>query len=53
MFEGDGITIPAEQAATGKAIHLDPATGDTTAVDISVMRNHDGKQSFFKAQPVK
>jgi branched-chain amino acid transport system substrate-binding protein len=53
VLSGEGITIPADQAATGKEIHIDPATGDTTAVDISVMLNHDGKQGFFKAQAVK
>ncbi len=53
VFEGAGITIPAEKSATGKEIVIDPATGDTNAKDISVMRNHDGVQKFLQAQPVK
>ncbi|MBT0768882.1 branched-chain amino acid ABC transporter substrate-binding protein [Kineosporia sp. J2-2] len=53
VFEGDGITIPAEESATGKEIHIDPASGDTTAKDISVLQEQDGAQKFLKAQPVE
>jgi len=53
VFEGDGITIPAEESATGKEIVIDPSTGDTTAKDISVLQEQDGEQKFVKAQPVE
>ena len=34
VFEGAGITIPADKAAMGKEIKIDPATGDVNAKDI-------------------
>ncbi|GLY30656.1 branched-chain amino acid ABC transporter substrate-binding protein [Kineosporia sp. NBRC 101731] len=53
VFEGAGVTIPAADSATGKDIKIDPATGDTTAKDISVLQEQDGEQKFLKAQPVE
>ncbi len=52
VFEGEGIKIPAEESATGKEIVIDPATGDTTAKDISVLQHKDGVQAFLQAQEV-
>ncbi len=52
VFEGPGITIPAAQSAIGKELKIDPATGDTTARDISVLIIKDNKETFLKAQPV-
>ncbi len=38
---------------SGKRPHLiDPATGDTTAIDISVLQVKDNKETFVAAQPV-
>ena len=48
--EGEGITIPADQAVLGKEIKIDPTTGDVTAKDISILLVKDGKETFFKAQ---
>ena len=31
VFEGEGITIPADQSVVGKEIKIDPATGDINA----------------------
>ncbi len=53
VFEGEGITVPAEESATGKEIVIDPATGDTTAKDVSVLIGKDGKQTFVQAQAVE
>jgi branched-chain amino acid transport system substrate-binding protein len=49
---GAGIDIPADQSMLGKEIKIDPKTGDTNNIDISVlfMKNHN--EGFFKAQPV-
>lgn len=53
VFNGDGITIAADASATGKEIHIDPDSGDTTAKDISVLIEKDGSQQFVKTQPVE
>ena len=52
VFSGEGITIPAATSAIGKEIKIDPATGDTSAIDISILQLKDGKESFVAAQPV-
>lgn len=52
VFEGEGITIPAEESVIGKEIVIDPQSGDTSAKDISVELVKGGKETFFKAQPV-
>jgi len=53
VFEGEGITVPAAESATGKEIVIDPATGDTTAKDVSVLVGKDGAQTFVQAQAVE
>ncbi|MBI4942201.1 MAG: branched-chain amino acid ABC transporter substrate-binding protein [Actinobacteria bacterium] len=52
VLSGAGITIPADKAAIGKEIKIDPATGDTTAIDISVEVIKDNKETFVAAQTV-
>jgi len=52
VFEGDGITIPADQAVLGKEIKIDTATGDVNALDISVLQMTDNVEKFLKAWPV-
>ena len=52
VFSGAGITIPADKSALGKEIKIDPATGDTSAIDISVLTLKDDKETFVAAQPV-
>ena len=57
VFGGSGITIPADQAIIGKAITIDPASGDVNAKDISVevvKAGADGKaaETYLKAWPV-
>ena len=52
VFSGEGITIPADKSAIGKEIKIDPATGDTTAIDISILQIKDDKETFVAAQPV-
>ena len=52
VFSGSGITIPADKSALGKEIKIDPATGDTSAIDISVLTLKDDKETFVAAQPV-
>jgi branched-chain amino acid transport system substrate-binding protein len=53
VFEGDGITISAEDSVLGKEIKIDPKTGDVNAIDISVELVKGGQETFFKAQPVQ
>ena len=52
VFEGGGITIPADKAVVGKDITIDPASGDVNAKDISVELVKGGKETFLKAWPV-
>ena len=52
VLSGDGITIPADKSVTGKEIKIDPATGDTTARDITVLVMKGGKETLFKPWPV-
>ena len=52
MLSGEGITIPADKSLTGKEIKIDPATGDITSQDISILQMKGGKETFLKAQPV-
>ena len=48
VFEGEGITIPADKAMIGKEVRIDPQTGDVNARDISVEIVQGGKEVFLK-----
>jgi branched-chain amino acid transport system substrate-binding protein len=50
VFSGSGVDIPQSDSVTGKEIKIDPATGDTSAKDITVEVVKDGKETFVKAQ---
>jgi branched-chain amino acid transport system substrate-binding protein len=52
VFEGSGVSIPVDKAVIGKAIQIDPASGDVNAKDITVELVKGGKETFFKAQSV-
>jgi len=52
VFGGSGISIPQEKAVIGKAITIDPATGDVNAKDITIEIVKDKTETFFKAQSV-
>jgi branched-chain amino acid transport system substrate-binding protein len=52
VFSGEGITIPADKSALGKEIKIDPATGDTSAIDISILVLKGDAETFVAAQPV-
>jgi branched-chain amino acid transport system substrate-binding protein len=53
VLSGEGITIPADQSVTGKEIKIDPASGDTTARDLTVEIMKNNKETFAKAQSVQ
>lgn len=53
VLSGEGITIPADQSVTGKEIKIDPASGDTTAKDLTIQVVKDGKETFFKSQSLQ
>ncbi|MCW2809648.1 MAG: branched-chain amino acid transport system substrate-binding protein [Friedmanniella sp.] len=53
VLSGEGITIPKAESVTGKEIKIDPASGDTTAKDITVELVKGGKETFFKSQSVQ
>ena len=50
VLSGEGITIPADQSVLGKEIKIDPATGDTSAKDLTVEVVRDNKETFAKSQ---
>lgn len=50
VLSGEGITIPADQSVTGKEIKIDPASGDTTARDLTIQIVKDGAETFAKTQ---
>jgi branched-chain amino acid transport system substrate-binding protein len=52
VFTGSGISIPQDKAIIGKAITIDPATGDVNAKDITIEIVKDKTETFFKAQSV-
>ncbi len=52
VFGGSGITIAPDAAMLGKAVSIDPATGDVSAKDISIAVVKDGEETFVKAWPV-
>jgi len=52
LLSGEGVTIPADKSLTGKEIKIDPASGDLTSQDISILTMTGGKETFLKAQPV-
>ena len=45
VFGGAGVSVPAEVAVVGKAVRIDPLTGDVDARDVSLMVIRDGQQS--------
>ena len=52
VLGGAGITIPADQSVLGKEIKIDPATGDTSAKDLTIEVIKDNKETFFKSQSI-
>jgi branched-chain amino acid transport system substrate-binding protein len=53
IFTAPGISIPADKSVLGKDIVIDPATGDTSAKDISVLQMKGGAETFVQAQAVE
>jgi branched-chain amino acid transport system substrate-binding protein len=53
VFSGSGVTIPVETSVLGKAITIDPASGDVNAKDISVLKMEKNVETFLQAQAVK
>lgn len=49
---GGGISIPADQSVLGKEIKIDPATGDTSARDLTVFQIRDKQEVAVKAQSI-
>ena len=52
VFEGSGISLDAGTAMIGKAVAIDPKSGDVSAKDISVELVKGGEETFLKAWPV-
>ena len=53
IFSGKGITIPAGRSVLGKAVRIDPKTGDTTAKDITIEIVKDNQEVTVKPWTVK
>jgi branched-chain amino acid transport system substrate-binding protein len=52
VFGGSGITIPASECVLGKDMTINPATGDVSVRDISVLQLANNQEGFLKAWPV-
>ena len=48
VLGGSGVTVSKDISVLGKDIHLDPATGDTTAIDCTILTVKDGKETPVK-----
>ena len=49
VFDGAGVTIAADRAIVGRAISIDPATGDMNVNDVTVLVVKDGHETLVKA----
>ena len=45
VFSGSGISVPADTSMLGKAIQIDPATGDTMSKDMTILQLENGKET--------
>ncbi len=52
VFQGDGISIAANDSVLGKDIKIETSTGDVNARDISVLQLQNNKENFLQAEPV-
>ncbi|MFN0280989.1 MAG: branched-chain amino acid ABC transporter substrate-binding protein [Kineosporiaceae bacterium] len=52
VFSGTGLEIPADKSVIGKPVKIDPASGDVTSKDISIIQMKGGVETFLEAQPV-
>ncbi len=52
VFEGDGITIPADESVIGTEIRIDPISGDTSAREITVLTLQGGVEALVEVVPV-
>ncbi|AZQ39027.1 amino acid ABC transporter substrate-binding protein [Streptomyces cyaneochromogenes] len=52
VFEGEGITIPADESAVGKEMSVSPETGDVNVIDVSVLHLESKTEKFHKSWPV-
>ena len=53
VFTGSGITISADESVLGKDLAIDPASGDTSAIDITIEIVKDNKETTLKAWTVQ
>jgi branched-chain amino acid transport system substrate-binding protein len=53
IFEGRGITIPAASSVLGKTLSVDPKTGDTSAIDITIEVVKAGAETTVTAWTLK
>lgn len=53
VLSGSGVTVPADIAMLGKEIHLDPATGDTSALDMTILQIQGAKEVTLKPWTVQ
>ena len=53
IFSGSGITIPANESVLGKSLTIDPKTGDTNAIDITIEVIKGGQETTLTAWALK
>jgi branched-chain amino acid transport system substrate-binding protein len=52
VFEGDGLSLPADQAVLGREITVDPRTGDCRSHDVTILQIDDRAEVFVTAKTV-
>lgn len=53
IFSGAGITIPANESVLGKSVTIDPKSGDTNAIDITIEVIKGGAETTLTAWALK
>lgn len=53
VFDGEGITIPAEESVLGQEITIDPDSGDIDNKDVTVLLMEDEQESVVKPWRVR
>jgi branched-chain amino acid transport system substrate-binding protein len=52
VFEGDGLSLPADRAVLGRPVAIDPQTGDSRSHDVTILQIKDGKEVSVTAETV-
>jgi branched-chain amino acid transport system substrate-binding protein len=53
VFSGAGISIPASVSMVGRELAIDPTTGDTKLLDMTIEVVRNNQEEHHKAWPVR